>query len=80
MANIKSEGENNYGEENCAQDGTHCPQGGTEGGTRYSQDCPQDGTCYSQDCPQNGAKAYIANCVADSTAGSPPPRYLSNRY
>jgi len=98
MANIKSEGENNYGEENCAQDGTHCPQGGTEGGTRYSQDSPQDGTCYSQDCPQDGtryskdgpeggtrrpqdgAKAYIANCVADSTAGSPPPRYLSNRY
>jgi hypothetical protein len=87
MANIKSEGENNYGEENCAQDGTHCPQGGTEGGTRYSQDCPQDGTRYSKDGPeggtrrpQDGAKAYIANCVADSTAGSPPPRYLSNRY
>ena len=42
MANIKSEGENNYGDdkENCAQDGTHRPQDGTEGGARF----PQDGT------------------------------------
>src|SRR5215467_2813211 len=86
---IKTEGEKNYGDEkdNCAQDGTHCPQDGTEGGPRYSQDGAEGGPRYSQDgtkggprCPQDGAKAYIANCVADSTAGSPPPRYLSNRY
>jgi hypothetical protein len=38
MANIKSEGENNYGDdkENCAQDGTHRPQDGTEGCACYS--------------------------------------------
>ena len=60
---IKMEWEKNYGDEkdNCAQDSTHCPQDGTEGGAR---------------CPQDGAKAYIANCIADYTAGSPPPRYI----
>jgi len=39
---IKTEWEKNYGDEkdNCAQDGTHRPQDGTEGGARF----PQDGT------------------------------------
>ena len=70
---IKMEWEKNYGDEkdNCAQDGTHCPQDGTEGGARYSQDRTEGGARYSQD----GAKAYIANFIADYTAGSPPPRY-----
>ena len=71
---IETEWEENYGDEkdNCTQDGTHCPQDGTEGGTRYAQDGTEGGTR----CPQDGAKAYIANCIADSTAGSPPPRYI----
>jgi hypothetical protein len=89
---IKTGWEKSYGDEkdNCAQDGTHCPQDRTEGGARYSQDCTQDGTRYSKDgteggarCPQDGAKAYIADCIADYTAGSPPPSYIKtdrNRY
>ena len=70
-----------------AEGGPRYSQNGTKGGPRYSQDGTKGRPRYSQDgtkggpcCPQDGAKAYIANCVADSTAGSPPPRYLSNRY
>jgi hypothetical protein len=57
-ADIKTEWEKNYGDakDNCAQDGTRCPQDGTEGGARYSQ----DGTKGGARCPQDGAKAPTA--------------------
>jgi hypothetical protein len=39
---IETEWEKNYGDgsQNCPQDGTRCPEDGTEGGAH----CPEDGT------------------------------------
>src|SRR5262249_6579136 len=68
------EGENNYGDgkESCAQDGTHCPQDGTESGTH----CPQDGTeSGTQEVVDGGTpsafcffQAKANRCSARSTA------------
>ena len=59
-------------EKNYGNEKDNCAQDGTH--------CPQDGARY----PQDGAKVYIANCIANYTAGSPPPRFIKrtdrNRY
>jgi hypothetical protein len=74
------------GAQNCPQDGPRYSQDGTESSPRYSQDWTESGPRYSQDgteggacCPQDSAKAYIANSIANDKAGSPPPRYRTDR-
>jgi hypothetical protein len=87
--------EDNYAQDgtHCPQDrtegGARCSQDRTEGGARYSQDRTEGGAHYSQyrsesgaRYSQDGAKAHIANCIADYTAGAPGPRYIkrTDRY
>jgi hypothetical protein len=66
-----------------AESGAHYSQDRAESGAHYSQDRKEGGAHYSQHrkeggarCSQDGAKAYIANCIADYTAGSPALRYI----
>jgi hypothetical protein len=71
---IKTEWEKNYGHEkdNCAQDGTHRPQDGTEGGARYSQDGTEGGARY----PQDGATVEARHSAAIARYDRPehPPK------
>jgi hypothetical protein len=81
-ATSKPNWEENYGDDKThrAQDGTHCPQDGTQGGTHCPQDgtqggtyCPQDGTQGGTHCPQDDASQSDANCLADQAKNSGLP-------
>jgi hypothetical protein len=74
------------GAQNCPQGGPRYSQDGTESSSHCSQDWTESGPRYSQDgteggasCPQESAKADIANSIANDKAGSPPPRYRTDR-